>query len=236
MPKPISPRDNFQWLLGALIFLLFSGAVFAQFESEQGQRLNNITLMITMLVAVWSMEIKQTRWMNRKIGMTLIIASVMIGDTLLEDNRLSIWQLAIAFSFMSLTTYQAWRQVMFTGRVDGNKIVGAICIYILLGLVWAFAYLLVESFFPSSFNGLEHKMWQHNLQDMFYYSMVTLTTLGYGDITPAQPVARFLAYMESITGIFYTTVLVASLIGIRLAGYHPEEDDATPDTDTDKGN
>ena len=47
--------------------------------------------------------------------------------------------------------------------------------------------------------------------------MVTLTTLGYGDITPQQPVARFLAYMEAITGIFYTTVLVASLIGMRLA-------------------
>jgi voltage-gated potassium channel len=234
MPKPISERDNFLWLLIALVFLLFSGAIFAQFESEQGQRLNNITLMITMLVAVWSMELKQATWLNRKIGMTLIIASVMIGDTFLEDNRLSVWQLAIAFSFMSLTTYQAWRQVMFTGMIDGNKIVGAICIYILLGLVWAFAYLLVESFFPNSFNGLEHKLWQHNLQDMFYYSMVTLTTLGYGDITPAQPVARFLAYMESITGIFYTTVLVASLIGIRLASYHPEDHDTK--ADTDKGN
>ena len=47
--------------------------------------------------------------------------------------------------------------------------------------------------------------------------MVTLTTLGYGDITPEQPLARFLAYSESIAGIFYTTILVASLIGVRLS-------------------
>jgi hypothetical protein len=207
----------------ALVFLLFSGAMFAQFESEQGQRLVNISLMITLLIAVWSLEQNQRGWMNFKLGATLLIASLMIGDTILGDDRLAFAQLIIAFSFLSLSTYQAWRQVMFTGVIDGNKIIGAICIYILLGLVWAFGYLLVEAVFPNSFNGLDHKLWQHNLQELIYYSMVTLTTLGYGDITPNAPVARFMAYMESITGIFYTTVLVASLIGIRLASYHPEE-------------
>jgi voltage-gated potassium channel len=223
MSPQITERDNFMWLLLALVFLLFSGAMFAQFESDQGQRLVNISLMITLLIAVWSLEQNQKRWMNFKMGATLIIGSLMIGDSLLADNRLAFAQLVIAFSFLSLTTYQAWRQVMFTGTIDGNKIIGAICIYILLGVVWAFGYLLVEAIFPSSFNGLDHKQWQHNLQDMIYYSMVTLTTLGYGDITPNEPLARFMAYMESITGIFYTTVLVASLIGIRLASYHPKE-------------
>jgi voltage-gated potassium channel len=72
-----------------------------------------------------------------------------------------------------------------------------------------------------SFNGLDNELWQGNLEQFTYYSMVTLTTVGYGDITPEQPVARFLAYMEGLTGIFYTTILVASLIGVRLAG-NPE--------------
>ena len=85
------------------------------------------------------------------------------------------------------------------------------------GIIWALAYLLVENLFPGSMNGLDHQQWQFNLEDMIYYSMVTLTTLGYGDITPDQPLVRFLAYMEAITGIFYTTILVASLIGVRLA-------------------
>lgn len=224
MPGKITHRDNFKWLLYALIFLLFSGAIFAQFESRLGLRLVNYTLMLTMLVAVWSINQETNSWLNSKVGMSLIIASVMIGGSFLEDYRLSVVQLLIAFSFLSLTTYQAWRQVMFTGAIDRNKIVGAICIYILLGVVWAFGYLLIESIFPQSFNGLDHKQWQNNLQDMIYYSMVTLTTLGYGDITPEQPIVRFFAYMESITGIFYTTVLVASLIGIRLASYHPEDE------------
>ena len=224
MTPKITHRDNFIWLFFALIFLLFSGAVFAQFESELGRRLVNYSLTITMLIAVWSMQRKQARWLNPKIGMSLVIASLMIGGSILDDARVAIVQLVIVILFLSLTTFLAWRQVMFSGHVDRNKIVGAICIYMLIGVVWAFAYLLVEVLFPGSMNGLDHKEWQHNLEDMIYYSMVTLTTLGYGDITPDQPLVRFLAYMESITGIFYTTVLVASLIGVRLATYKPDED------------
>ena len=108
---------------------------------------------------------------------------------------------------------------MFRGMVDGNKIIGAICIYMLIGIIWAFGYLVVEFLFPGSFSNLEEELWQENLEELLYYSMVTLTTLGYGDITPQQPLARFLAYMEAVVGIFYTTILVASLIGMRLAHY-----------------
>jgi voltage-gated potassium channel Kch len=82
--------------------------------------------------------------------------------------------------------------------------------------------LITEGLFPGSLVGLDGKNWQDNLQATIYYSMVTLTTLGYGDITPAAPITRFLAYMEALVGIFYTTVLVASLIGLRLSGYHRE--------------
>ena len=58
MAPQITQRDNFIWLFFALIFLLFSGAIFAQFESELGRRLVNFSLTITMLIAVWSMERK----------------------------------------------------------------------------------------------------------------------------------------------------------------------------------
>ena len=110
---------------------------------------------------------------------------------------------------------------MFTGIVDRNKIVGSICIYLLMGMLWAFAYLIVEAFLPGSMKGLEQDLWQENTSALIYYSIVTLTTLGYGDISPAQPITQFLAYMEAVTGVFYMAILVASLIGIRLAGVNP---------------
>ena len=221
----VNERDNFIWLLIALVFLLFSGAVFAQVDSHQGQRLVNISLMITLLVGIWSLEVHKDTWVNPKIGMSLMVVALMVTDSIIESNFLAKGQLVAAFLFFSLTTHLAWRQVMFTGNIDGNKIVGAICIYILIGLVWAFGYLIAEEAFPGSLNGLDHDLWQQNLEDVIYYSFVTLTTLGYGDITPDQPLVRFMAYMEAITGIFYTTVLVASLIGLRLAEFKPDNGD-----------
>jgi hypothetical protein len=231
MPKLIQQRDNFSWLLGALIFLLFSNALSTQLGFQEGQRFVNITLMVTVVIAVWSVN-DGGLWLNWKLGMSFIIVSLMIGDSVMEKNTLAIYQLASVFLFLSFTLYLCWKQVMFSGRVDRNKIIGSICIYILLAVIWAFAYLMVEMFVPGSFNGLKSGLWQENLEALVYYSFVTLTTLGYGDIAPIQPLARFMAYLEAITGIFYTTVLVASLIGMRLAHHsgpahdkHPSEND-----------
>ena len=117
--------------------------------------------------------------------------------------------------FYSWATWLAARQVLFTGPIDGNKIIGAICIYLLMGLIWTLLYLLIAQALPGAFIGLEQTLWYDNFADVAYYSFVTLTTLGYGDISPKIPIARFVVYMEAIVGVFYMAILVASLIGIK---------------------
>jgi len=232
MPElKVSKRDNFNFLLAALIIFLFSGAVFAELDSEQGQRIMNYSLMLTMVLVVWNMHSSRNDLVSWKLGLALVFAGLVVGDGMVSEMTLAIAQLSIAMTFFALTTWLAWQQVLFTGNVDSNKIVGSICIYIMLGIIWALAYLLVEQIFPGSMKGTSSPHWQDNVQEMIYYSMVTLTTLGYGDITPQGQVARFLAYMEATTGIFYTTVRVASLTGIRLAsctaGTTPEDKEIT---------
>ncbi|HHO58670.1 MAG TPA: two pore domain potassium channel family protein, partial [Thiotrichales bacterium] len=78
-------------------------------------------------------------------------------------------------------------------------------------------YLFVAQAIPGAFKGLEQLVWYLNFSDVAYYSFVTLTTLGYGDITPVSPIARFLVYMEAVVGVFYMAVLVASLIGMGIS-------------------
>ncbi len=219
----VSERNNFTILLVALIFFLFADAIADQFDLRSTQRFVNMSLMITLLVNIWAVDNPRTNMISWKWGATMVITFTMITDSLIASNALAKFQLIMAFLFVSLTTWQAWTQVMFTGVVDTNKIVGAICIYLLLAIAWAFAYLIVETFLPGSINGLKAGVWQEKAHSLIYYSFVTLTTLGYGEITPAQPLARFLATMEAVTGIFYTTVLVASLIGIRLAGVDSQQ-------------
>ena len=214
----ITKENNYIWLLGALIFFMFAGAIAEQFALGHTNRFINIALMITLVVNIWAIDNPRTNFISWKVGATFVIIVTMITDSVIESNVLAKFQLILTFVFLCLTIWQAWAQVMFTGRVDRNKIVGAVCIYLLLGISWGFAYLIVEAFIPGSMNGLDQALWQENIDNLIYYSMVTITTLGYGDITPQQPIARFLASFESVVGIFYTTVLVASLIGMRLAG------------------
>jgi voltage-gated potassium channel Kch len=90
-------------------------------------------------------------------------------------------------------------------------------IFLLLGLIWATLYLIVLEFSPTAFNGIVARGWVENFPLASYFSYVTLTTLGYGDISPAEPVSRVLVYLEAITGAFYMAVVVASLVGARRA-------------------
>ena len=84
-------------------------------------------------------------------------------------------------------------------------------------------YLFMAQAIPNAFNGLEQLIWYENFADVAYYSFVTLTTLGYGDISPNVPIARFFVYMEAVVGVFYMAILVASIIGIRTSDINSEQ-------------
>ena len=101
-----------------------------------------------------------------------------------------------------------------------NKIVGSVTIYLLIGIIWALLYGLVEQVFTGSFSGNLLNVGGSQFWDLIYFSFVTLTTLGYGDILPMNTYARTLAYMEAIAGQFYIAILVASLVGAHLSERH----------------
>jgi len=84
-------------------------------------------------------------------------------------------------------------------------------------MIWAMLYLLIAEALPGSFNGVPQAPWLENFSTATYFSFVTITTLGYGDILPVTPLARFLVTMEAIVGVFYMAIVVASLIGVRLS-------------------
>lgn len=106
-----------------------------------------------------------------------------------------------------------------------DKIFGAFCVFLFIGLIWAMIYALLEKFQPGSFSNLpfgrdvlEGKFSLQEILSVFiYYSFITLTTLGYGDITPVTSAARSFASLEAIVGQMYLTVLVARLVGLHIA-------------------
>jgi hypothetical protein len=113
------------------------------------------------------------------------------------------------------------RRLFSSPSITLDSVSGAICGYLFLGLGWAVAYNLIESFPPGSFEinprlGVAHEQGLMQPYLLTYYSFVTLTTVGYGDITPVSPVARTLSWIEAVTGQFYLTVIVAGLVGILI--------------------
>jgi len=107
--------------------------------------------------------------------------------------------------------------VFVAGAVNFNKVMGSICIYLLLVICWAITYEFLQLLTPGSFNGLDQAIQGSQFDEFVYFSLVTITTLGYGDITPGNLVAGFFAGMEALVGVFYIAILVASLVGDFMA-------------------
>lgn len=105
-------------------------------------------------------------------------------------------------------------QVMKKGPITIHRIQGAIAAYLLIGLAWAHTYGLVEYVHPGSFTGAVTEAGRFS--SWTYFSLVTLATLGYGDIAPVHPVARSLVTAEAITGQLYLAILVARLVSQEL--------------------
>jgi voltage-gated potassium channel Kch len=106
---------------------------------------------------------------------------------------------------------------IFTTRsVNGEIISAALVVYLLLGVLWGFGYNLIDTIHPGSFNIPDHFTRSEGSSYM-YYSFITLTTVGYGDITPVSGMARSLSMLEGIIGQSYMAVLVARLVGMQVA-------------------
>jgi len=129
--------------------------------------------------------------------------------------------LAPGLVFIVFVVFHLLRFILRAPRVNSEVLCAGIATYLMLGLFWAFGYLLVNRIDPSSFaftisNESGQSMGGFN---GLYFSLVTLTTCGYGDIVPVTPVARMLAMTEAMSGTIYVAVLISRLVALHsLAG------------------
>ncbi|PHQ81515.1 MAG: hypothetical protein COB66_02120 [Coxiella sp. (in: Bacteria)] len=161
----------------------------------------------------------------------LIIAGVLGAGALLSNwgsliDGEYVWitvNLVFNIVFIGYVVWVHLVKIMTTRIVTKNLLFGAICVYMLIGLMMAFVYMLIAYYVPHSFDIATSQILKSNALLTYhffqytYFSFVTLTTLGYGDIHPVSQPAEAMAYMEAIMGQFYLTVLVARLIGLHVS-------------------
>jgi voltage-gated potassium channel len=108
-------------------------------------------------------------------------------------------------------------------EVDPDTIAGSIVVYLLMALTWAFLYRIVEIFEPGSF-GFNNRVTELTPSEFRYFSLMTITTVGYGDVTPVGSIARGFAALEAVVGQLFLVILVSWLVGMyvsRRSGNNP---------------
>ena len=109
---------------------------------------------------------------------------------------------------------------IFVKDPSWDALLGAVCGYLLLGIIWTVLYRAVETASPGSFSVPAQQAGRSSGVDratLGYYSFITLATVGYGDVAPITPIARTLAWTEAVAGQFYLAVLVAGLVGVKVS-------------------
>jgi hypothetical protein len=118
--------------------------------------------------------------------------------------------------FFGYVIFSLLKFVFKAGEVTRNVLFAAVSVYLLIGVFWSLLFSILEILEPGSFKGVSVSD-SGGPQDLVYFSYVTLTTLGYGDITPETAKAGSLAATEAIVGQIYMTVLVAWLVGLYVS-------------------
>jgi hypothetical protein len=213
---------RFGVLLVILVALLACPPVLLDFGLSEAWFDGLMALLLVAAILSLCFE-RHQRLLALVLGIPTILFSVG-GHALAGETSVAVLLAghlcAVLFLFGASVLIVKWLFSAPTLKFD--SILGVVCGYLFLGLGWAVLYMMIEGFRPGSFEispklvtgGEVARPLPHVLT---YYSFVTLTTVGYGDISPVSSVTRTLAWMEAITGQFYLAVIVAGLVSVLVA-------------------
>lgn len=126
---------------------------------------------------------------------------------------------ALRFCFLALVAVSLILDIARSRRVNMDVVFGACCVYLLIGLIWASLYQVTEAAAPGSFDFGPLAGGADGAEEgrLAYFSFITMTTVGYGDVTPLAPVARTLAAMQGLVGQLYLAIVIARLVGLEIS-------------------
>jgi hypothetical protein len=175
-------------------------------------------LFFSLIIVAGVLTTFKQRWLH---GFAIVLAVASLGLNWMEEIRpggaLTILNAGLSFIYLGFLLAMVAAQVFGEGLVTGHRIRGAVVVYILLGAAWALIYQVVALTIPQAFHFSESVAGgdPDALQRLLtYYSFITLTTTGYGDITPVHPVARTLAMLEALVGQLYPAITLARLVSL----------------------
>ncbi len=216
MLRLLRPQSYNGLLMSIMILIVVSPL---QQYLERGMWLLEVALVLVLVFAI--NEVAGDRHGVRMVlflGLPAVVGRLLA--VLWDEPPTIVFALTFVFtlSFLVAVIVLLQRDIMTSDRVSGDTLRGAVCVYVLLGVVWAIAYGFVNYLEPGAFSVAEHLVDQdRSLALHIYFSFVTLTTLGYGDISPISPIARTLAWLEAFVGQIYVALTIARLVSMYIS-------------------
>ena len=196
----------------------------------------NIALMVLLVVSLYTIDADELigereavlaqRRRRSIIGWTLAILAIAgrLALSVTPTRQFSEADLIFTLLFLSFVIWDQLRSVLKQKEVTGETICMSVSVYLLIAFTSGILYCVIFLLQPSAFsfgsapapNPAQPADLQHVLPVLVYFSLTTLATVGYGDITPVSLPARYFAVSEAIVGQFYLAILVARLVGIYM--------------------
>jgi voltage-gated potassium channel len=211
--RPGLLRHSAAALLGALV-IFFVTAPAVQ-SLRDGRFLDGILFTLVMLAAVLAVGGRRRALVVGGVLLLPALVAQWVHHVRGADATYTVYVVTFLV-FVLFVVAQLLAFILRSPRVTGEVLCSAVSGYLLLAVLWASAYALVSRLVPGAFSGVPAGSLLQGV-DVLYFSVITLTTVGYGDIAPVSGVARMLAMMEAVTGTLYVAVLVARLVSLYSA-------------------
>ncbi len=212
-------RHKFIYLLISLLLLFLMNPLVGQLVSAR--ILMHILFSIFLICTIYAVRQKE----RVRIIALILLLPALFGTWfgyVADHAAFHLTAMSSSILFLGFTGTLIVSDVFKEEDVTVDTISGAVCVYLFIGLTWAELYSLIEFFEPGSFTIRKYLLQTSGYQPerqtplFLYYSFVTLTTLGYGDITPLTPPARAFSYVEAVLGQIFMAVMIARLVGLHI--------------------
>lgn len=203
-------KNKFLIILIAVLFVIVASPFIRKIGGSIGLIISSLFAVAVPLASIYAFSGRRRILVVLiTLGVQIVLFSVL--RAFFSRNYLIALHLAPAILLYIIVIILILKQILTTNEVTAGLIYGAISTFLLVGILWAALYILVELFVPGSFSGATTET------DLVYFSLITLTTVGFGDISPVSILARRLAVLEAAAGCVYIGVIIALIVGKYIA-------------------
>jgi hypothetical protein len=233
MAKTSGSRDFHYYgvLLTSLLLLLLAHPIVDHVYGQASIPVLSLLVLVVLFAAIYSASRERPRVFYVAVALAVLAVAAHGMDLATDGVKTAAYRaVADAVFYLFIAVVIAFH-VLSARRVTTDILLGAVCVYLMFGLGWASIYEFTELVWPGSFSSAQ-PLFLGSVEDgtlrgsgFVYYSYVTLSTLGYGDISPVSPPARVFAWMEAVIGQIYLVIAVARLVSLHASDSSGREDD-----------